>query len=148
MDDAAYALAAGAGTQVFTQAFAEGVGGDGELSSGLSLGAGWVINLAVAELVIGRRRVAPLRPPSSWSGPDGEVGLRASGKPRVRIECHLDGHWFVSSDDLEVEHQDDATTTLIGVVQDQAQLHGPAREPRDLGVTLLQLNVVEEPVSD
>jgi uncharacterized membrane protein len=58
----AYALAAGAGTQVFTQAFAEGVGGDGELSSGLALGAGWLINLAVVEYVIGRRRAAPSRP--------------------------------------------------------------------------------------
>jgi hypothetical protein len=58
----AYALAAGAGTQVFTQAFAEGVVGDGELSSGLALGAGWVINLAVVEYLISRRRVAPSRP--------------------------------------------------------------------------------------
>jgi hypothetical protein len=58
----AYALAAGAGTQVFTQAFAEGAVGDGELSSGLALGAGWLINLAVVEYVIGRRKVAPSRP--------------------------------------------------------------------------------------
>jgi hypothetical protein len=58
----AYALAAGAGTQVFTQAFAEAVGGDGDLSSGLALGAGWVINLAVVEYEIGRRKAAPSRP--------------------------------------------------------------------------------------
>ena len=57
----AYALAAGAGTQVFTQGFAEPVFGDGELSSGLALGAGWVINLGVAEYAIGRGRTAPPR---------------------------------------------------------------------------------------
>lgn len=64
----AYALAAGAGTQVFTQGFAEGTVGDGELSSGLALGAGWVINLAVVEYVIGRRKVTPSRPATLMVG--------------------------------------------------------------------------------
>jgi hypothetical protein len=64
------------------------------------------------------------------------------------IEGHLDGHWSAWFDDLEVEHQDDATTTLAGVVQDQAQLHGLLAKIRDLGVTLIQLDVVEEPDSD
>lgn len=64
----AYALAAGAGTQVFTQGLAEGVVGDGELSSGLALGAGWVINLAVGEYAIGRRTVAPSMPASTMVG--------------------------------------------------------------------------------
>ena len=64
----AYALAAGAGTQVFTQGFAEAVFGDGELSGGLALGAGWVINLAVVEHVIARRRLAPTVPGSAMVG--------------------------------------------------------------------------------
>ena len=64
-----------------------------------------------------------------------------------RIEGHLDGHWSAWFDDLEVEHQADGTTTLVGVVQDQAQLHGLLAKVRDLGVTLLQLDVVEEPDS-
>ena len=54
----AYALALGAGTQVFTQGIGEAIFGTSELTSDLMLGAGWVINLAVAELVIrkGARR--------------------------------------------------------------------------------------------
>jgi uncharacterized membrane protein len=55
----AYALALGAGTQVFTQGIGEPIFGKGELANGLLLGAGWVINLAVAEYIIvrsGRRR--------------------------------------------------------------------------------------------
>ena len=50
----AYALALGAGTQVFTQGFGEAVLGTGVLATDLMLGAGWVINLAVAEYVIRR----------------------------------------------------------------------------------------------
>jgi uncharacterized membrane protein len=52
----AYALALGAGTQVFTQGGGEAVFGNGKLVNDLGQGAGWVINLAVAEYVIRRRR--------------------------------------------------------------------------------------------
>ena len=50
----AYALALGAGTQVFSQGIGNAVFGTGALATDLSLGAGWVINLAVAEYVIRR----------------------------------------------------------------------------------------------
>ncbi len=50
----AYALALGAGTQVFTQGIGSAVFGTSELVRDLMLGAGWIINLAVAELVISR----------------------------------------------------------------------------------------------
>jgi uncharacterized membrane protein len=52
----AYALALGAGTQVFTKGVGPAVFGTSVLTNDLSLGAGWVINLAVAEYVIGRQR--------------------------------------------------------------------------------------------
>ena len=57
----AYALAAGAGTQVFTQGINESAFGASELSSGLALGAGWAINLTVAEYVIARSRNGRLK---------------------------------------------------------------------------------------
>jgi hypothetical protein len=52
----AYALALGAGTQTFTLGIGAAVFGAGELTTDLSLGAGWGINLAVAEYVIRRHR--------------------------------------------------------------------------------------------
>ncbi len=52
----AYALALGAGTQVFTGAIAGAFPGGGVLAHDLALGAAWVINLAVAEGVIRRSR--------------------------------------------------------------------------------------------
>jgi uncharacterized membrane protein len=56
----AYALALGAGTQVFTKGIGPALFGTSEVTTDLSLGAGWVINLAVAEYVIRRpaRRTA------------------------------------------------------------------------------------------
>jgi uncharacterized membrane protein len=50
----AYALALGAATQLFTLGIGPAVFGTGELTHDLSLGAAWMINLAVAELVIRR----------------------------------------------------------------------------------------------
>lgn len=54
----AYALALGAGTQVFTLGIGNALFGTSELSTDLGLGAGWAINLAVAEYVIRRSRSA------------------------------------------------------------------------------------------
>jgi uncharacterized membrane protein len=56
----AYALALGAGTQVFTQGFGEAIFGIHEGTRDLLLGSAWVINLAVAEYLIRRqpRRLA------------------------------------------------------------------------------------------
>lgn len=55
----AYALALGAGTQVVTQGIAKAVFDISEITTDLSLGAGWVINLAIAEYVIRRRVGTP-----------------------------------------------------------------------------------------
>ena len=50
----AYALAVGAGTQVFTQGFGEALLGTQEGTRDLLLGSAWVINLAVAEYILRR----------------------------------------------------------------------------------------------
>ena len=51
----AYAIALAAGAQVFTLGIGEAIVGKGDTSNALFAGAGWVINLAVAEWVIRRR---------------------------------------------------------------------------------------------
>ncbi|MEP6648531.1 MAG: DUF2306 domain-containing protein [Lapillicoccus sp.] len=61
----AYALALGAGTQVFTIGIGDAVFGTSELTTDLMLGAAWGINLAVAEYVI--RRGVRIRRPSRAS---------------------------------------------------------------------------------
>jgi uncharacterized membrane protein len=56
----AYAIGLAAGTQAFTEGIAGAVVGTGELRMDLAKGAGWVINLAVAEWAI--HRLAGRRP--------------------------------------------------------------------------------------
>ena len=57
----AYAIGLGAGTQIFTEGFGEAIFGASALAGDLEKGAGWVINLVVAEWFIrrGTRRPAP-----------------------------------------------------------------------------------------
>ena len=50
----AYALGLGAGTQIFTQGLGEALFGTSDLSTGLSVSAGWFVNAAVAEWVVRR----------------------------------------------------------------------------------------------
>ncbi|WP_433064752.1 DUF2306 domain-containing protein [Dactylosporangium sp. CS-033363] len=50
----AYAIGLAAGTQAFTEGFAGALLGPGVLVGDLAKGAGWVINLAVAEYVVRR----------------------------------------------------------------------------------------------
>jgi uncharacterized membrane protein len=50
----AYALALGAGTQVFTLGVGKAIFGSGTVTTDLCLGAAWAINLAVAEYLIRR----------------------------------------------------------------------------------------------
>jgi uncharacterized membrane protein len=61
----AYAIALAAGTQAFTEGVSQAAFGTGELRGDLAKGAGWVINLVVAEWVI--RRPASLTSRGRWS---------------------------------------------------------------------------------
>ena len=61
-----YAIGLGAGTQVLTQLAGSLIAGlPSELSGALLLGAGWVINLAVAEWAIRKRPARPARTASA-----------------------------------------------------------------------------------
>jgi uncharacterized membrane protein len=52
----AYALGLGAGTQVVTQGVGQALFGTGELSTAVSVSAGWFVNAVIAEVLIRRRR--------------------------------------------------------------------------------------------
>ena len=75
----AYAIGLAAGTQVFTQGIGEAIFGTGELRGDLAKGAGWVINLAVAEWAI--RRPARRRTRRSRLARHGTVNTRPAGAP-------------------------------------------------------------------
>jgi hypothetical protein len=70
---------------------------------------------------------------------------RMPARYQLRVEGHLDSHWAAWFDDLTLTHEDDATTTLRGLVSDQAALHGLLAKVRDLGIALISVAVVDTP---
>jgi hypothetical protein len=60
----------------------------------------------------------------------------------LRVEGHLDQHWSHWFGDLTLTHQGDGTTSLSGAMSDQAALHGLLTKIRDLGMTLISVEVV------
>ena len=57
----------------------------------------------------------------------------------IRVDGHLDQHWSRWFDDLRLTQEADRTTSLTGVIADQAELHGLLTKIRDLGVTLISV---------
>ena len=68
-----------------------------------------------------------------------------SGPYELRVEGHLDDHWTAMLDGFCLRHDPDGTTTLTGIVLDQAHLHGLFARLRDLGVPLLSFHAVADP---
>jgi hypothetical protein len=61
------------------------------------------------------------------------------------VEGHLDEHWSSWFDGMALIREDDGTTTLRGLVVDQAALHGLLAKVRDLGTTLISVEVIDAP---
>jgi len=75
----AYAIGLGAGTQVFTfLPWTLFLGAPGQLMHTVLMGAGWVINLAVAEVVIRRRARGARRPGARRRTPSAVAGAHLS----------------------------------------------------------------------
>ena len=62
---------------------------------------------------------------------------------QLRVSGHLDDHWAPWFGDLTLTHEGDGTTSLSGLVSDQAELHGLLVKIRDLGVTLISVAVID-----
>jgi hypothetical protein len=58
---------------------------------------------------------------------------------RIRIKDHLDPSWQRWLADLEVVHEVEGTTLLIGQLPDQAALYGVLLTIRHLGLSLVSL---------
>ena len=73
---------------------------------------------------------------------------RAAGRQipsgyQLRVTEHLDQHWSSWFGGLTLTHEDDGSTCLTGAIADQAQLHGLLTKIRDLGVTLISVEIVD-----
>ena len=57
----------------------------------------------------------------------------------LRLEGHLDDHWYDRDSGLAMHHKSDGTTTLRSPGLDQAALHGVLARVRDLGAALISV---------
>lgn len=64
---------------------------------------------------------------------------------RLKVVGHLDAHWSSWFSGMSLSYESDGTSTLTGSVVDQAELHGLLAKIRDLGVTLVSVEVLDDP---
>ncbi len=64
---------------------------------------------------------------------------------QVHVEGCLGPQWAAWFEPLDVRPQPDGTTLLIGVLADQAALHGLLAKVRDLGIALLSVVQIHDP---
>ena len=70
------------------------------------------------------------------------------GLYEIRIKGHLDNRWADWFDGLTITREDNGETRLIGLVVDQAALHGLLRKVRNLGLPLVAVIHVEPKPAD
>jgi hypothetical protein len=58
---------------------------------------------------------------------------------RIRVKGNLENKWSEWFDGFSITPQPNAETVLVGVVADQAALHGLLAKVRDLGLPLLEV---------
>jgi len=63
---------------------------------------------------------------------------------QIRLKGHLGCEWTDWFEGLTVTPEEDGDTLLTGPVVDQAALYGLLRKVRDLGMTLVSVNRVQE----
>lgn len=72
-------------------------------------------------------------------------GHHGPARYELRVEGHLDEHWSDWFAGLTIIRDDDGTTTLTGLVTDQAALHGLFAKVRDIGAPLLSVRTIDDP---
>jgi hypothetical protein len=66
----------------------------------------------------------------------------------IRIEEQLDLRWSGRFEGMVLSHDEAGTTRLVGPVRDQAELHGLLLRIRDLGLTLISVQMIRTTVPD
>ena len=62
------------------------------------------------------------------------------GRYQLRVRGHLGPRWAARFDGMTLTPEEDGTTLIDGVVEDQAALHAVLRQIRDLGLELVSVS--------
>lgn len=73
-----------------------------------------------------------------------EHSFDKGGIYHIRVKGNLDLKWSEWFDGFKITPQPNGETILIGLVVDQAALHGLLAKIRDLGLPLLSVQCVDE----
>jgi hypothetical protein len=68
---------------------------------------------------------------------------RAVQRCEIRIQGHLDRRWAAWFDGLTLTTRPEGTTVLVGLVADQAALHGLLQKVRDIGLPLISVTCTQ-----
>ena len=63
-------------------------------------------------------------------------------KYKIKIKGHLDIKWADWFDGMQIIHENDGTTTLMGTVIDQAALQGILKKISSLNLELISVNKI------
>jgi hypothetical protein len=68
-----------------------------------------------------------------------------TGKQQVeiRIKGQIDENWSEWFQDFDIQIGEDRESILLGEVKDQADLYGLIAKMRDLGITLIAVNILD-----
>jgi hypothetical protein len=67
------------------------------------------------------------------------------GLYQIRVSGHLDSRWAAAFADLRLIQEQDGTTVISGIGDDQGALHGLLRKVRDLGLPLVSVTRSDTP---
>lgn len=71
---------------------------------------------------------------------------RDAARYRIRVGGHLAEHWANWFDGMALTWEADGATTLVGQLRDQAALHSILNRIRDLGLTLMIVECLDNPI--
>jgi hypothetical protein len=74
---------------------------------------------------------------------DSETESNRSTVYEIRVKSHLGPNWTDWFEGLTITCEDNGETLLTGPVIDQAALYGLLKKVRDLGLSLLSVNLVD-----
>jgi hypothetical protein len=69
------------------------------------------------------------------------------GLYEIRVSGYLDSRWATAFADVLLLHEQDGTTVISGIADDQAALHGLLRKVRDLGLPLVSVTRSDTPAT-